>query len=122
GNWVFEIVNRLDLHGEPVSIDTLTLPEPLFPGLTQKMVAERPSTLYRFYQDSFGINVIGTDEHARATLASDEHAGMLNIAPGSALLELRRVAFSFNHQPVEWRVSRVNTERYEYVGQAHNRS
>lgn len=122
GTWVFEITNRLDLHGIPVSIDTLTLPETLFPGLTQKMVAERPSTLYRFYQDSFGINVIGTDEHVRAVLASDEHAEMLNMAPGSALLELRRVAYSFNNQPVEWRVSRVNTERYEYVGQAHNRS
>lgn len=122
GTRVFEIVNRLNLHGEPVIIDTLTLPETLFGGLTEKMVAERPSTLYRFYQDSFGINVIGTEEHARAALAGKEHAELLNVAPGSALLELRRVAYSYNQQPVEWRVSRVNTERYEYVGQEHNRS
>ena len=39
------------------------------------------------------------------------------MAEGSALLEIRRIAFSYNRQPVEWRVSRVNTERYEYLGQ-----
>lgn len=122
GTRVFEIVNRLSLHGVPVSIDTLTLPETLFPGLTEKMVAERPSTLYRFYQDSFGINVIGTEEHVRAALASPQHAEMLDIPTGSAVLELRRVAYSFNQQPVEWRLSRVNTAHYEYVGQEHNRT
>lgn len=122
GTRVFEIVNRLNLHGEPVIIDTLTLPETLFEGLTERMVAERPSTLYRFYQDSFGINVIGTEEHVRASLAAEEQMELLNVAAGSALLELRRVAYSYNQQPVEWRVSRVNTARYEYVGQEYNRS
>jgi len=122
GSKVFEITNRLSLHGSPVLIDTLNLPEALFSGMTEKLVRERPSTLYRFYQDSFGINVIGTAENARATLADEDHADLLGVPAGTALLELRRVAYSYNQQPVEWRISRVNTEQYEYMGQEHNRS
>lgn len=122
GTRTFTIVNRLSLYQEPVLIDTLTLPETLFRGLTEEQLRERPSTLYRFYQDSFGINVIGTEENARATLADARHAELLGIPEGSALLELRRVAYSYNQQPVEWRISRVNTQRYEYTGQEHNKS
>lgn len=120
GTRVFRFVNRLSLHQQPVLIDTLTLPETLFQGLTEEQLRERPSTLYRFYQDSFGVNVITIEEHARAALADARHAKRLGISRGAPLLELHRVAYSYNQLPVEWRISRVNTERYEYVG--HERS
>jgi GntR family transcriptional regulator len=74
------------------------------------------------YQQDFGINVIGTAEKVRACTANAEDARWLKLPQGAALLEIRRVAFSYNEQPVEWRVSRVNTERYEYVGQEHQSS
>lgn len=122
GTHVFEFVNRLSLHGDQVLIDTIAVPEALFMGLTEAQLRERPSTLYSFYQNTFGINVIGTAENARAIAADDDHAGLLGVAPGSPLLELRRVAYSYNRQPVEWRVSRVNTQRYEYTGQEHIQS
>lgn len=119
GTHVFEFVNRLSLHGDQALIDTIAVPEALFMGLTEAQLRERPSTLYSFYQNTFGINVIGTAENARAIAADDDHAALLGVAPGSPLLELRRVAYSYNRQPVEWRVSRVNTQRYEYIGQEH---
>lgn len=119
GTHVFEFVNRLSLHGDQVLIDTIAVPEALFMGLTEAQLRERPSTLYSFYQNAFGINVIGTAENARAIAADEDHAELLGVASGSPLLELRRVAYSYNRQPVEWRVSRVNTERYEYIGQEH---
>lgn len=122
GTHVFEFVNRLSLHGDQVLIDTIAVPEALFMGLTEAQLRERPSTLYSFYQNTFGINVIGTAENARAITADDDHAALLGVAPGSPLLELRRVAYSYNRQPVEWRVSRVNTQRYEYIGQEHIQS
>jgi GntR family transcriptional regulator len=122
GAYIFEIVNRLSLHGERVLVDTLALPEALFSGLTEAQLRDRPSTLYSFYQENFGINVIGTAENARAISADDDHARWLGLAPASPLLELRRIAYSFNQQPVEWRLSRVNTQHYEYLGQEHARS
>lgn len=38
------------------------------------------------------------------------------MAEGRPLLEIRCVAYLCNRQPVAWRISHVNTERYEYLG------
>ena len=90
--------------------------ESRFPGLTEAHLRERPSTLYALYQDVFGVNVIGTDERLRAGLADRAQARWLGVQEGEPLLEIRRVAYSYNRQPVEWRISRVNTAAYEYLG------
>jgi GntR family transcriptional regulator len=114
GARVFQFSNVLSIDGEPVLVDDIVLPEALFGGLTEAMLRNRPNTLYDLYQSEFGLNVIGIEERVRAALASEPHARLLGIAPGAPLLEVHRVAFSYNQQPVEWRISRVNTERYEY--------
>jgi GntR family transcriptional regulator len=114
GARVFQFSNVLSVEGEPVLVDDIVLPEALFGGLTEAMLRNRPSTLYDLYQNKFGLNVIGIEERLRASLAGETHAGLLGIAPGAPLLEVHRVAFSYHQQPVEWRVSHVNTERYEY--------
>jgi GntR family transcriptional regulator len=112
---VFTFVNQLALHGKNVMVDTITVAEARFPGLTERMLRERPSTLYNFYQDAFGINVIGTDERLRAAAATPLEAELLGVAPGMSLLEIRRVAYSYHRVPIEMRVSHVHTEHYEYV-------
>jgi len=117
GAHVFEFINRLSLNGDVVMIDEISLPEALFPGMTEKHLRERPSTLYNLYQDVFGLNVIATDERVRACAADRAHAKWLDVAVGVALLEIRRLAYSYHGRPVEWRVSRINTDSYEYVGQ-----
>ncbi|WP_237173362.1 GntR family transcriptional regulator [Paracandidimonas lactea] len=119
GAYVFEFVNGLSLHGERVQVDTICVPEALFSGLTREQLRDRPGTIYSFYQEYFGVNVIGTAESVRATSADDIHAEWLGVEKGTPLLNVRRVAYTYNGRPVEWRVSRVNTERYEYIGQEH---
>ncbi|ARP88584.1 GntR family transcriptional regulator [Bordetella genomosp. 9] len=119
GAQVFEFSNVLSLNGDVVMVDEVTLPEALFPGMTERTLRERPSTLYSLYQDTFGVNVIATDERLRTCQASPAHASWLGIAQGQALLQIRRVAYSYHRQPVEWRVSHVNTDAYEYLGQEY---
>ena len=111
---VFQFTNLMSLNNEVALVDEITLPEALFAGLTKIQLQQRPSTLYNFYQAEFGLNVIRIEERLRATAASVTHAELLGIAPGIPLLTVRRVAYSYNDQPVEWRISYVNTERYEY--------
>jgi GntR family transcriptional regulator len=113
---VFTFVNQLSLHGENVMIDHITLPEARFAGLTETALRERPSTLYNFYQDAFGINVVGTDERVRVATADELEAHLLDVKPGTPLLEVRRVAYSYHRAPVEVRISHVNTDHYEYLG------
>ncbi|MEX3978308.1 GntR family transcriptional regulator [Paraburkholderia sp. EG287A] len=113
---VFSFVNRLALHGETVMIDSITVAEERFAGLTEAALRERPSTLYNFYQDAFHINVVGTEERLRVATANEVESELLEVAPGTPLLEVRRIAYSYHQEAVELRISHVNTARYEYVG------
>lgn len=116
GARVFTFVNRLALHGETVMIDSITVAEERFAGLTEAALRERPSTLYNFYQDAFHINVVGTEERLRVVTANETDTELLEVPLGSPLLEVRRIAYSYHQEPVELRISHVNTARYEYVG------
>ncbi len=111
---VIRIRNLLALGGSPVIVDDITLPAELFRGLTEKIFVARENTIYHLYQSRYGINVLGTDERLRAALATGEVAALLGVAPGSPLLEVRRVALTFRDRPVELRLSRVNTARHDY--------
>lgn len=115
GARVFQFTNRLMLDDDIVMLDEITLPEALFAGLTEADLRDRPTTLYNLYQDVFGLNVIRTDERLRAGLAEGESASLLGVPSGTPVIELRRIAFSYHDQPVEWRISRLNTEKYEYL-------
>ncbi|HQY46955.1 MAG TPA: UTRA domain-containing protein, partial [Usitatibacteraceae bacterium] len=72
------------------------------------------NTIYHLFQSRYGINVLRTDERLRAQLAAGAVATLLGVAPGSPLLEIRRVALTFRDRPVELRVSRVNTAAHVY--------
>lgn len=116
GTRMFQFTNQLSLHGEIAMLDHITLPEPRFAGLTEMALRDRPSTLYHFYQAAFGINVISTDERVRVAVADARDSALLQVAPGTPLLEIRRIAYSYHGAPVELRISHLNTERYEYIG------
>ncbi|WP_176060796.1 GntR family transcriptional regulator [Paraburkholderia sp. BCC1876] len=116
GARVFQFTNGLALHGATVLIEHITVPEARFAGLTEAKLRNRPNTLYNFYQDVFAINVVETDERVTVALADDLESRELSLDAGAPLLEIRRVAYSYNRCAVELRVSRLNTENYQYIG------
>lgn len=111
---VIRIRNLLSLAGEPAIVDDITLPAELFPGLTEKIFLARENTIYQLYQGRYGINVLRTDERLRAVAAPRDIAQHLGVAAGAPLLEIRRVALTFRDRPVEFRLSRVDSARYDY--------
>ena len=111
---VIRIRNLLSLAGEPAIVDDIVLPAQLFPGLTEKIFLARENTIYQLYQSRYGLNVLRTDERLRAVQAPREIAQHLRVAPGAPLLEIRRVALTFRDRPVELRLSRVDSARYDY--------
>ncbi|MGV3655476.1 MAG: GntR family transcriptional regulator [Noviherbaspirillum sp.] len=117
GAEVFRFVNRLSIGGRPAIVDEITVPASLFPGLTESHLRERPNTLYHFYQESYGVSVLRTEERLRAAKASAAHARILDIPEGEPLLQIIRVALSYRDQPVELRFSYVDTRDYEYFCQ-----
>ncbi|MGY8526209.1 GntR family transcriptional regulator [Paracidovorax citrulli] len=115
GERVFHFTNVLSLDGRPVMTDTITVPERLFEGLTEARLRDRPNTLYNFYQDVFGINVIRTEERLRAVLAQEDDHALLQVPVGGPLLQITRIASSYHDKRVERRVSRLNTEAHEFA-------
>lgn len=111
---VFRMRNLLFLSGEPIIVDDLAIAAARFPGLTEKQFRDRPSTIYNLYQDAFGITVARSSERLRATVADAEAAALLRLPRGAPLLVIRRVALGLGGEPIEWRVSRVNTAHHEY--------
>jgi len=114
GEAVLRIRNLLSLGGGPLIVDDITLAVARFPGLTERQFRDRPSTIYNLFQEAFGISVVKTRERLRATLADADSAQQLGVTRGSPLLQIRRIAYSYSDDPVEFRVSLVNTERHEY--------
>lgn len=117
GSPTFHVRNKLTLLGDVVSVDDITLDQARFAKLTPVQFKERPNTIYNLYQEAFGITVVRTDERLRAEAATADHAKLLNIKPGMPVLTIRRTAFDMRDEPVELRVSTVNTAAHEYFAE-----
>ena len=114
GEPVYRIRNLLSLADQPVIVDDLVLPQRLLPELTEKIFTGRDNTIYHLYQTRYGINVLRTSERLRATLADADAAPLLGVERGAPLLEINRIALSYDDAPVELRRSLVNTEKHDY--------
>ena len=114
GEPVFRICNVLSLAEEPIIFDSITIPQALFTGLTLARFRDRSNTIYHLYQTEFGITVVRSAERLRGVVADADGAKALRVTIAAPLLEIRRVALSFDNAPVEYRRSLVNTANYEY--------
>ena len=119
GDRAMRFCNTLSLEGRAIMHDDITLPEALFPRLSEKRLRERSSTLYNLYQDEYRVTVLRTTQRLSAGIASREVATALGLPAGLAVLVIRRVAYGYHDRPVEYRVSHVDTRRHDYVGDTH---
>lgn len=111
---VWRIRNVLHVGQAPVVVSDVQLPVDLFPGLTAKVLRESGRTLYAAYQHHFGITILKIREDLKAARADEVAAEHLRMRQGEPVLEIRRVAFSFDRRPVEVRRSRVDTRANHY--------
>ena len=115
GAAVFRIQNRLRLGGKPVIFDEITVSAALFPDLDEDIFRTREGTIYGLYQARYGISVLRISERLAAGHPPARAASLLGIATDSPALAIKRVAYTYDDTPVEYRVSWVNTERHEYL-------
>ena len=101
------------LGGHAALVERVVIPLALFPGLG-KEPAPLPNTLYDHYQHRYGITILRADETLRALPAGGREARILGIKAGTPLLEIDRIAYSFDDRPVEWRVSLLDTAHFAY--------
>ena len=115
GAAVFHIQNVLKLSGRPVIFDTISVPAALFADLDEAVFGGREGTIYGLYQVRYGISVLRISERIAAGHPPVQAASLLDISTQTPALAIRRVAYTYDDTPVEYRVSWVNTERHEYL-------
>jgi len=117
GSPVWRITNRLSLEGRCVMIDQITLDKKRFKNLTRTDFINRKGSIYQMYQAQYDQTVVRSSERLRAGLAGKQHAEWLGLTPESPVLIIRRVALGLQDDPIEWRISTLNTNHHEYFSE-----
>ena len=114
GDGVVVVRRLLDWDGAPAVLDEITLPAALFRGLTRAKLEAYEGSMYGFFETAFGVRMIAAHERLKAVAAPAEAAALLGVAPGTPLLEVDRVAFTYGGRPVEFRRGLCSTARHHY--------
>ena len=114
GTDVVRIERVRNISARPTIAETITLPADPFTDLGVAGNFDLPNTLYELYEKRYGITVHSADEQLRAVAASKREASLLNLEPGTPLLEIERIALSLDRTPIELRISRCNTKNHHY--------
>lgn len=115
GDPVLLLRRVLEYGAEPVVLDDITLPAVLFRGLTKaRMMASRGS-MYGLFETQFGVRMLKAQERLRAVAADESSAAILRVAPGTPLLAVDRVTFTYGERPVEVRRGLCTTAHHHYM-------
>lgn len=111
-------VHRLLCFGEqPVVLDQIHLDGERFKGLTYDELLTWEDSLYSLFETRFGVRMIRAEERLRAVAASEESVRLLGVEPGTPLLSVERIAFSYGDRPVEWRRGLYATAQHYYLNE-----
>jgi GntR family transcriptional regulator len=92
----------------------LWLPGGPFKGLTAERLAEYHGPMYALFETEFGVRMVRADEKIRAVLPDEAQSQLLQIAPGTPLLSVERIAYTYNDTPMELRRGFYRTESHHY--------
>lgn len=96
-------------------LEYLYLPDKLFPGFKKRIGNTRPTLIYEFYEDKFGVGIMNFEERLWAVPASPTDAAVIGCETGAPLLEIERISFGYDETPVELRISRCKTDKRYYL-------
>lgn len=114
GEAVIWVRRTLSSGGRPVVLDDIWLPAELFKGLTAQRLAQYAGPMYGLFETEFGVRLIRAEEKIRALAADDAAATLLQVAPGTPLMCVERIARTYGERPVELRRGLYLTERHHY--------
>lgn len=105
---VFEIVRVRSARREPLALEETYLPAKLFPGLL-----DRPLTgsLYGLMRTRYDLAPHHAQEWLEPEISSPEHAALLEVEPGTALMLVTRKASTAGGVVVEYARDRYRSDR-----------
>jgi GntR family transcriptional regulator len=114
GASVYLIRRILLLAGSKICFEEVRLPANRYKGLSAAIVEEHECMLYSMYETGFGIRILHADEQVKAVPAPKEAAAALNLPAGAPVLQIERVAYTYEEDPAELRRSWNDTREHHY--------
>lgn len=109
------VLRRVLKNGdEPAVFDEIFLPGELFADLSMDVLKSNAMSLYSLFESRYSVRMIRASERLRAVSADRLSAELLQVAEGSPLLQVERVAYTYGNKPVEWRRGVYSTQKYHY--------
>lgn len=115
GSRVARVRNLLKLADKPVVLDDITVSTERFKRIDEETFRSREGTIYGLYQARYGVNVVRINERLSAAHPPPEIASILGMRASQPALHIRRIAYTYNDSPVEYRLSWINTAEHEYL-------
>ncbi len=99
---------------EIVVSEVVYIPVKHFKKDTLENLTELPIRLYAFYISEFAMRVSTASEEMSVTLANSQDAKCFNIQENTPLLLVKRTSLDIHSRIIEYRESKVNSEKYTY--------
>lgn len=114
GDDVVNLKRLLLFQGAPTIAEDIWLPGAAFQGLSQSSLPQPMGPLYAYLESEYGVSMVRAEEKIKAVTASEDQARILEIAPGSPLLFVERISFTYHNRPMEVRRGFYDTENFHY--------
>src|SRR5690554_5971669 len=111
---VVNLRRLLSFDQVPAILDDIWLPGAVFRGLTADSLSRYRGPLYALFESEYGVSMVRAEEKIRAMAAAAEPAQQLQVEPGTALLQVERVSYTYGDRPMEVRRGLYITERFHY--------
>lgn len=112
---VFKLRLHINSHNAIIAVSDLTVPERLFPDLDKRMVIEGDKSLYDVFQTTYNVNVVRIVEQLAAEKPPAAVAKILGLKPNESSLQVKRTAYTFSNQPIEFRITWIQTKNHHYL-------
>lgn len=104
-------IKRLRLvNGDPVAVVTSYLPAHIFPNIDRQNLEDH--SLYAIFENVYKRKLHLAEESIGAVSAPEDEAGILETAPGSALLLIRETTYDTDRVAIEYSRSLLRGDRY----------
>jgi GntR family transcriptional regulator len=114
GDPVLQVRRVLSFAGAPTILEDLWLPGNPFKGLTAERLSVYHGPMYALFETEFGVRMVRAEEKIRAVLPDNTQQELLRVPPGTPLLIVERVAYTYNDTPMELRRGLYRTENHHY--------
>lgn len=118
GESVVHMRRTLSMQATPTVLEDIWLPGHTFKAITAELVTEYAGPTYALLEKEFGVHMVRAVEKIKAVAAPNaEAAQLLQVDPSTPLLQVERVAYTYNDVPMELRRGLYRTDTHHYLNE-----